>query len=138
MGITKERHIEEHEQLHKELDRLIADFVSCTKFSLGETPIMKLMQWSNEQTTDPVLPGGQSHVVLEHIVTFTEEDIQKWIDTVTEMGCKVKVTEKQMIAVLEDAIHNMSDGESIYDWFRGQVDAGHGNADQKAWEEVFN
>lgn len=56
--MTQEQHQERHLQLHKSLDELAADWLqhqplnSDKRFS--NTTIMELMQWSHQQTIDPV------------------------------------------------------------------------------------
>ena len=64
--LTKAEHIEIHKELHKSLDLLIADFISCTEAGAsgqGYTgqPIKVLLDWAYRQTLDPVLPFGEKH-----------------------------------------------------------------------------
>lgn len=49
----KEKHRKRHEELHKYLDELIADFFVHTKKLFSKTPISELMHWSNKQTINP-------------------------------------------------------------------------------------
>jgi len=51
MGIDEHR--QRHEILHKELDELVADFISQTKALPSNTTVMQLMKWSFEQTINP-------------------------------------------------------------------------------------
>jgi hypothetical protein len=51
-------HREQHAQLHKELDELVADFIQHNKDKLpSRTPILDLIMWSHEQTLHPT-PGN--------------------------------------------------------------------------------
>lgn len=51
--MTRKEHIEIHKFLHRNLDLLVADFISCTKNLPSDTSIMKLMEWSHAQTIKP-------------------------------------------------------------------------------------
>jgi hypothetical protein len=51
--MTREEHKERHILLHRELDELIADFISCTKQSLNNYTIKDFLTWSYEQTKNP-------------------------------------------------------------------------------------
>jgi len=51
--MNKKEHIERHKLLHKNLDELIADYVSMTRKLLSESTIFELMEWSHEQTKNP-------------------------------------------------------------------------------------
>lgn len=54
MAMNREKHIERHKHLHKELDELLADFLVHNPLkSPSETTIMELMQWSHKQTQNP-------------------------------------------------------------------------------------
>ena len=61
--MTREEHMKRHEELHKSLDELVADYVSHTyNFSgkwksLSDTSIMELMTWSASQMTNPTASG---------------------------------------------------------------------------------
>ena len=46
-------HIKRHKELHKNLDELVADFISHTEKLLSKTTIMELMEWSYKQTIEP-------------------------------------------------------------------------------------
>lgn len=56
--MTKERHIEFHQALHKSLDELVADWIIGSDIK-GETrypskcTLLEFMAWSKQQTTDP-------------------------------------------------------------------------------------
>lgn len=49
----RQQHIQQHLQLHAKLDELAADYVFHTGKLLGQSTIMELLQWSNEQTRHP-------------------------------------------------------------------------------------
>jgi len=51
--MKKEEHQERHKLLHKELDELVADFISITNKMPSQTSLMELMTWSFEQTKNP-------------------------------------------------------------------------------------
>lgn len=52
--MNKEEHKARHQLLHKELDELVADFISHNKDVYpSRTSIMELMEWSYIQTTNP-------------------------------------------------------------------------------------
>ena len=51
--MTHEEHIERHIVLHKELDELVADFITHTKGLPSQTTMLELMHWSYEQTINP-------------------------------------------------------------------------------------
>ena len=51
--MTREEHKERHKILHKELDELVADFISHTKSLPSRASIMDLMEWSHKQTKTP-------------------------------------------------------------------------------------
>lgn len=59
--MTKEEHRKEHEKLHESLDLLMADYISHTKKRLSNSTLMELMQWSHQQTLDPVPQPGTKH-----------------------------------------------------------------------------
>jgi hypothetical protein len=52
--MTKEEHKQRHVELHKALDDLIADFISHTTKLPSRTSLLELMQWSHQQTINPV------------------------------------------------------------------------------------
>jgi hypothetical protein len=54
-------HIIRHENLHKSLDELVADFITTTERMPSNTTVMELIEWSHSQTMNPLLPGGQKH-----------------------------------------------------------------------------
>lgn len=61
--MTKEEHRERHRQLHKALDELVADWIACTKNYPSQSTILSLMEWSYQQTVNPVaqtVMGGPS------------------------------------------------------------------------------
>jgi hypothetical protein len=53
MRLTKEEHQKRHEELHKSLDQLIADFITHTDRLPSETTLIDFMKWSHEQTLNP-------------------------------------------------------------------------------------
>ena len=53
--MNKEKHKVRHQLLHKELDELVADFIIHNKDKLpSTTTIIELMEWSYEQTKNPI------------------------------------------------------------------------------------
>jgi hypothetical protein len=52
--MTTEEHKARHEQLHKSLDELLADFTTHTGKLFSDTPIMDLIVWSHSQTIAPI------------------------------------------------------------------------------------
>jgi len=57
-GITIEEHIKRHKELHRALDELVADMITCTEKSLSTTSVMDLIRWSHEQTIHPQEKGS--------------------------------------------------------------------------------
>jgi hypothetical protein len=51
--MTFEEHKARHEQLHRYLDELLADFTTHTGKLFSDTPIMDLIVWSHSQTIAP-------------------------------------------------------------------------------------
>ena len=54
--MDREEHIKRHKELHKALDELVADFISHNKvgdYLPSKVTVMRLIQWSCEQTYDP-------------------------------------------------------------------------------------
>jgi len=51
--MTEQEHIERHEELHRMLDELIADFIQHTGKLPSQTSILELMEWSHRQTIKP-------------------------------------------------------------------------------------
>ena len=54
MALPVDEHIKRHQELHVALDELIADYITHTKKGLGATSILTLMEWSYEQTLNPI------------------------------------------------------------------------------------
>jgi hypothetical protein len=52
MNYTEE-HKKRHQELHKCLDELVADFINFTGKSLSGATIMELMEWSYSQKIKP-------------------------------------------------------------------------------------
>ena len=46
-------HKKRHEELHKNLDELVADFINHTKKLPSKSTVMELMEWSFKQTVKP-------------------------------------------------------------------------------------
>lgn len=63
--MIKEEHISRHKELHEHLDELIADYITCTEKTLGESAIFDLIKWSHQQTLDPTFP--EKFIVKEEI-----------------------------------------------------------------------
>lgn len=53
--VTQEEHKRRHDELHKALDELAADFICHMGKTLGGTPILELMEWSYQQTIAPTV-----------------------------------------------------------------------------------
>ncbi len=53
--MTRGEHIERHKEMHHSLDELLADFLTETRCAElpSETPMMRLLEWSYEQTKNP-------------------------------------------------------------------------------------
>lgn len=51
--MTPEQHKKRHEQLHRKLDELCADFIQHTGCLPSKTTVLELMHWSNMQTVKP-------------------------------------------------------------------------------------
>lgn len=51
--MTKKEHIERHKKLHKCLDELVADYISCVKDVSMQNTLMDLIEWSYGQTKSP-------------------------------------------------------------------------------------
>lgn len=51
--MDKIKHKKQHQELHKALDELAADYIIYTKKSLRDTNILELMEWSYQQTQSP-------------------------------------------------------------------------------------
>ena len=52
-----EDHITRHEELHRHLDELAADYLEATGRRLGDTTVLELIQWSHRQTLAPSTPN---------------------------------------------------------------------------------
>lgn len=48
------KHIQRHKELHRYLDELLADMIDNTEMLPSTTTVMQLMEWSHEQTKNPV------------------------------------------------------------------------------------
>lgn len=59
--MTKEDHKKRHEQLHKALDELFADYVSHHPHEsiFTQMPLINLLSWSNEQQQNPTPQNGE-------------------------------------------------------------------------------
>lgn len=51
--MTEKEHKRRHIKLHRELDELVADYISCTEKSLSKSFILDLIEWSYQQTKNP-------------------------------------------------------------------------------------
>ena len=52
--ITPEKHKKRHEELHRALDELVADFIVCNADKHpSNTTVLELVQWSHRQTIAP-------------------------------------------------------------------------------------
>lgn len=52
--MTPAQHKRRHVRLHKALDELAADFLSHTGKLLSKTTVMALLEWSHQQTINPI------------------------------------------------------------------------------------
>jgi hypothetical protein len=59
--MTKKGHVETHKRLHKSLEELVADYITCTGKHLSDSTIMDLMSWSAKQTVLPDIPAGLAY-----------------------------------------------------------------------------
>ena len=57
--MTHDEHIEKHKILHRNLDELIANFISHTDCLPSDTTLMQLMKWSYMQTINPDAKPGE-------------------------------------------------------------------------------
>ena len=51
--MTKADHKKRHEELHRALDELTADFMMHTNSLPSQTTIIRLMEWSHQQCQNP-------------------------------------------------------------------------------------
>ena len=51
--MDREEHIRWHKEAHRNLDKLMADFLRHTELLLSKTSVMDLAEWSYEQTINP-------------------------------------------------------------------------------------
>jgi hypothetical protein len=57
--MNRNQHIKRHQELHTCFDELAADYIVHNRGkTLGETSLLTLMQWSNEQTQNPTNNEG--------------------------------------------------------------------------------
>jgi hypothetical protein len=57
--MSNKHHKEIHEQLHRALDELVADFITHTGRRPSQATVLELIQWSSSQTVNPiVIPGA--------------------------------------------------------------------------------
>ncbi|HUW32681.1 MAG TPA: hypothetical protein VM223_13805 [Planctomycetota bacterium] len=60
--MNDKEHKERHEELHKALDELMADFINHTGALPSRTSVFRLAHWSYEQTINPTpdpVPDGE-------------------------------------------------------------------------------
>ena len=55
--MDKKIHIQIHKDLHRNLDSLVADYISCNEKGLKETSVIELIKWSYQQTINPLTPN---------------------------------------------------------------------------------
>jgi len=53
--LNEKEHIKRHKELHQGLDEIVADFITHTDHDLFNTPVMELIKWSHQQTTNPTV-----------------------------------------------------------------------------------
>jgi len=58
--MTKEQHIRRHQDLHRSLDELLADFITHTEKLPSKTYITELLRWSHQQTIAPAEKEGEN------------------------------------------------------------------------------
>lgn len=51
--MTPQEHKKQHENLHRSLDELVADFIAHTEKLPSKTSVMELLTWSFQQTQNP-------------------------------------------------------------------------------------
>ncbi|HSZ58639.1 MAG TPA: hypothetical protein VK797_23425 [Tepidisphaeraceae bacterium] len=57
--MTLQEHKDRHKFLHKALDELAADYLIHQRDKgLSDTSVLDLIEWSSEQTRDPMWPPG--------------------------------------------------------------------------------
>lgn len=56
--MTPEEHKQRHQELHRALDELAADFFGQTGKLPSQSTIMELIQWSHQQTISPTEHTG--------------------------------------------------------------------------------
>jgi hypothetical protein len=60
--MDREKHIARHKELHKMLDEIVADWISCSEPVETRLPsehsVMDLMKWSYDQTINPTDPSS--------------------------------------------------------------------------------
>lgn len=61
--MNKQELIQEHKELHKSLDRLVACFIENNTINPSEVSVMELIEWSYKQTIDPVCAKKKQKVV---------------------------------------------------------------------------
>ena len=59
--MTEVEHIKRHQELHKYLDELLADWISQENILPSKVTVMELIQWSFEQSVKPTLPVNQEY-----------------------------------------------------------------------------
>jgi hypothetical protein len=59
--MIRSKHKKRHEDLHRKLDELVADFIRHTGKLPSDTTLMEFMVWSSEQKENPTpnLEGGE-------------------------------------------------------------------------------
>lgn len=51
--MSPEEHKERHEELHRALDELVADWINHTNRIPSKATVLELMKWAYEQTLNP-------------------------------------------------------------------------------------
>jgi len=59
LEMNEKEHKGRHEELHKYLDELVADFIQNTGAILSKTTVIELMDWSFAQTKKPTQKGDK-------------------------------------------------------------------------------
>lgn len=83
--MTRAEHIQRHQELHRKLDELVADYLTFNRGRLlGATTVMELVQWSAKQTTDPDgEPAGFAFALagwhIEHTLYSSNGEIHHYV-----------------------------------------------------------
>jgi hypothetical protein len=71
--MTKEEHIKRHEDLHINLDELVADFIRHTEKQLSQSTILDLIEWSYYEKNNPTEEKDVPRIVGRKVKEKEEE-----------------------------------------------------------------